>query len=540
MYHHLKIFSILIILFGVLISQDLIYAQPRIAILYSELTENNIDANSNKVMEVITSWELFLMQERIPYSVIYDDDLESGIDEEYDILILPSVNFISFVQMEALQKFLVSGNSIISSGSKLMFQESSINEYQNLKTLLGLKNIETVSSESMSYFHSLLPNHLNHFNIDDELILQISNKNQGAICDVIENKVAPAGYYLDKSSYDSSNSSIVYGSNGKGRFLFSGFDLNDVIGGKEDLAAFKKLILNTISWMDKEPDTYIDAFYESISSPVIVTLQYNNALESELIDVLLKNDIRPNLIVNPDQKVSKEILTKFAFDEIILDLSGIANYTSNNVIELIENFNRDYGVELSTLLVKKQALENIDLGLISAAGINEILYDEQAPGLPKYHNKDLLLIPFVKSNELPFSINVINFLNYNPKIDCEVNPEDELLEMINKIRSRKFNFTTLPTINRWWSVRERITCEIKNISDIEIEIWLNNKNPLLVSDLNVFLNFAQNIDRKTLTISLNKSLLEYYFDDTAGGIRIKLDKILPNSLNKIKINFTLE
>lgn len=77
-------------------------------------------------------------------------------------------------------------------------------------------------------------------------------------------------------------------------------------------------------------------------------------------------------------------------------------------------------------------------------------------------------------------------MNYNPKIDCEVNPEDELLEMINKIRSRKFNFTTLPTINRWWSVRERITCEIKNISDNEIEIWLNNKNPLLVSDLNVF------------------------------------------------------
>ncbi len=540
MYHHFKIFSILIILFGVLISQGLIYAQPRIAILYSELTENNIDANSNKVMEVITSWELFLMQEQIPYSVIYDHDLESGIDEEYDILILPSINFISFVQMEVLQKFLVSGNSIISSGSKLMFQESSIIEYQNLKTLLGLKNIETVSSENISYFHSLLPNHLNHFNIDDELILQISNKNQGLICDLIENKVASAGFYFDKSSYDSSNSSIVYGSNGKGKFLFTGFDLNDVIGGKEDLAAFKKLVLNTISWMDKDPDIYIDVFYDSISSPVIVSLQYNNALESELIDVLQNNEIRPNLIVNSDLEVSKEILTKFAFDEIIFDLSGIDHYTSNNVIELIENFNRDYGVELSTLLVKEQALENIDLGLISAAGITEILYTEQAPGLPKYYNKDLLLIPFVKSNELPFSINVINFLNYNPKINCEVNPEDELLEKINKIRSLKFNFTTLPTINRWWSVRERITCEIKNISDNEIEIWLNNKNPLLVSDLNVFLNFAQDIDRKTLTISLNKSLLEYYFDDTAGGIRIKLDKILPNSLNKIKFNFTLE
>jgi len=540
MHRRLKIFLILLVPLGFLFAHNSALAQPKIAILYSELTEKNYDESSEKVINVITAWELFLMQDKIPYAVIYDDDLESGIDDEFDILILPSVNFITINQFKELQEFLLEGKSIICSGSKLGFQTNLLNEFQNLETLLGLKNIESVSSESMSYFHSLLPNHLNHFNIDDELILQISNKNQGLICDVIKNKVASTGYYLDKSSYDSSNSSIVYGSNGKGKFLFTGFDLNDVIGGKEDLAAFKKLVLNTISWMDNEPDTYIDVFYDSISSPVIVTLQYNNALESELIDVLQKNEMRPNLIVNSDLEVSKEILTKFAFDEIILDLSGIANYTSNNVIELIENFNREYGVELSTLLVKKQALENIDLGLISAAGINKILYYEQAPGLPKYHNKDLLLIPFVKSNELPFSINVVNFLNYNPKIDCEVNPEDELLEKINKIKSRKFNFTSLTTINRWWSVRERITCEIKNISDNEIEIWLNNKNPLLVSDLKVFLNFAQNIDRKTLTISLNKSLLEYYFNDTTVGIRIKLDKILPNSLNKIKINFTPE
>jgi len=491
LYHHLKIFSILFILFGVLFSQGLIYAQQRIAILYSGLTEKNIDLDSNKVIDVITSWELFLMQDNIPYSVIYDDDLESGIDEEFDILILPSVEFISFAQMEALQKFLVCGNSIISSGSKLMIQENSMNEFLNLKTLFGLTNIESVSSESMSYFHSLLPNHLNHFILDDELILQISNKNQGLVCDVIENNVAAAGFYLDKNSFNSLNSSIVYGSKGKGRFLFTGFDLNDVIGGKEDLDAFKKLVLNTIGWMDNKPDAYIDAFSDSIASPVVVTLQYNNAFESELIDVLQDNDVRPNLIVNPDQKVTREILIKFDIDEIILDLSGIGIQDSNSLNESIENFNRDNEVELSTILVKKQVLENNDLSLISAARISKILYIEQSYGLPKYHNKDLLLIPFVTSNELPFFVNEINFLNYNPKIDCEVNPEDELLEKMNKIKSHKFNFTSLTGINRWWSVRERITCEIKNISDNEIEIWLNNKNNLVgyIKNIKMIINY---------------------------------------------------
>ena len=133
---HFKIFFTFIILFGIIIPQNPGYAQQKIAILYSDLSEKIGDINSNKVIDVITVWELFLMQENIPYSVIYDDDLESGIEGEYEILILPSVNIISNEQFEQLNNFLSSGNSIICSGSKLLFQESSINEYQNLETLL--------------------------------------------------------------------------------------------------------------------------------------------------------------------------------------------------------------------------------------------------------------------------------------------------------------------------------------------------------------------------------------------------------------------
>ena len=35
------------------------------------------------------------MQNKIPYQVIYDEDLESGIANDFDILILPSVEIIS-------------------------------------------------------------------------------------------------------------------------------------------------------------------------------------------------------------------------------------------------------------------------------------------------------------------------------------------------------------------------------------------------------------------------------------------------------------
>ena len=82
-------------------------AQVKIAVLYSKLSEQHSPNNSQNIIEEITSWELFLMQNKIPYKVIYDDDLESGIEDEFDILILPSVELISKTEMEELKKFLL-------------------------------------------------------------------------------------------------------------------------------------------------------------------------------------------------------------------------------------------------------------------------------------------------------------------------------------------------------------------------------------------------------------------------------------------------
>lgn len=535
-----KIFFVLFILSVFLFPQGIIVSQPRIAILYSELTEKIDYSNSNKIIDVITAWELFLMQENIPYAVIYDDDLESGIEDDFDILILPSVKYISDNQFEELQKFLGNGGSIISSGSKLFFLQNRLSEYQNLEALFGLSNLEATPSDNITFLHSIIPNHLNQFKLDGEIDLQITNKNQAFFCDIIKNNTSAYGYIVNNKEANSNKSSIIYGTVGAGRFLWTGFDINDLIGGSGDLWEFKRLILNSLNWMDNKTDIYTENFTEDLSSPVIVNLQYNNALEPELINVLQKNNIKPNLIVNSDQRVLKEIISNFSSDEIILDLSQNNLLTPSVASVLIDNFNKEYSVSLSTIIVQKQFLKNIDLNLIQNAGINKVLYIEQVPGIPKNINKDFLSIPFVNFGYDPTSSNVINFLNYNPKVDCEVNAEDELLEKINQLKSQQFNFITINELAKWWNVRERITYEIKIISDTEMELLVINKSSVVINGLNIFLNITNKIDRKTLSISLNNYLLEYYFDNTSGAVVIRLDKIPPSSLSKIKINFALD
>lgn len=529
-----------IVFAGLSFTQPVQIQSPTIAVLYSGLSEKLNDSNSIKVIDTITAWELFLMQNKSSYKVIYDDDLESGIDDDFDILILPSVNFISNDEFIELQNFLADGKSIISSGSKLFFANNDRNDFQNLKTLFGLTNIESIESSSISFQHSIIPNFINQFKLYDDLVLQISNQNTALQSDNFKINAYPSGYFLDQNDLNSKKSSILSGSVGNGKYLWTGFDLADIIGGEDDLTAYKNLITNTLNWMDNKPDVYFQNFKDGLSSPIVFAIQYNNTLELELIDTLQKYNTKPTLFVTPSQEIKKGILESFNEDEIVFDLSENSNLTSNKLIELIDNFNTENKIELLSILVSKEFLNKCDFNSFKESGIDKILFTSQIFSLPKFIENEILLIPFSKNNNNQNSENVINIFYYNPKIDCEKDLQDELLIKINQIKSNKYNFVSLNSLKKWWKIRERISAEVKLISENEIEITLNNKNSNEINGLKVFLNYNKNAYGKSLTVSFDNSILNYQYDDIVEVLEISLNNIQANSVNKIKVNFNIE
>ncbi|MBK7629781.1 MAG: hypothetical protein IPJ23_03595 [Ignavibacteriales bacterium] len=537
---HLKIFLIVIVFTGFSFPQELFYNQPRIAILYSGLSEKYDYINSTKVVDVITSWELFLMQYDIPYKVIYDEDIESGISDDFDVLILPSVNFISDSQIEKLQKYLADGKSIINAGSKLLFENSSHNNFQNLKTLFKLIDIESVSSESISFIHSIIPNQLNHFSLNDNSVLQISTINQVLQSDNFENKSYQYGFNFSENKLSTPKSSILFGTVGTGKYLWIGFDITDLVGGKVNLSAFKNLITNSINWMDDKPDVYIDNFADSISAPIITSIQYNNALKPDLIDDLHNNNIKPVLFVSDDQIISKEVLQKFDSNEIVLDLSAMSNLTQDDLNEALIKFNVNYKINLTSIFVDKQFLNVVDLDSINQNGIDKVLYSNQTFGLPKLIGKNILTIPFTKNNSIRYSQSSLNFLYYNPKFNCKTDLDYELIEEINQLKTDKYNFASLNSLQKWWNIRDKISSQISFISENEIEILITNKNSVEVNDLKVYLTINNKIDKKSMIITFSTTSLDYDFDDIADIVEIKLDSIHPNSVNKIKLSFNVD
>ncbi len=536
---YLKIFLTTVFFGGLSFSNPNNVDYSKIAILYSGLSEKFNDANSTKIIDTITAWELFLMQQKISYKVIYDEDIESGINDDFDILILPSVNFISNDELVELKNFLADGNSIICSGSKLLFANQPRDDFQNLETLFGLNNIEPVASDLLSFQHSIIPNYLNQFSLDDDLVMQISNRNNALQSDNYEIISYPYGYILEKNESDINSSSILFGSTGTGKFLWTGFDLTDIIGGEDDLLLFKKLITNSISWMDKNPDVYIQNFNDDLSFPVVFGIQNNNALDEKLIDALKINNAKPGLFVTPEQSIKNELLERFKEDEIVLDLSDYTDLKPNKLAELINNFNTENKIRLSSILVSNELLNKNDLYIFKENGIDKILFTSQVFGLPQLNKNNILLIPFTKIDN-HFSEETINCLYYNPRISCEKDLEDELLIEVNKLKFNKCNFISLNSLKEYWKIKEQISAEVKSFSKENIEIIINNRSSVKIGGLKVFVNNNKSINKKSFTVTCNNSILKYKFDDAAEVFEIPLKNIQANSKNTIKINFNIE
>jgi hypothetical protein len=536
-----KILSLLKTAFAVLFFTSFAFSQPNIAILYSGLTQAQSDEQSQKIIEAITSLELFFMQDKISYKVIYDDDLKSGIADDFDILILPSVETINETEFNSLQEFLTNGKSIINLGSQLRNPLNESNEFYNLQTLFGLSNLKKLESEDLSFIHTLPLNIFWKSGTNDDGVLRISAKNHPLLIEAEKYDNFSSGFIISKTENHLNRTSIIQGTIGNGRFLWTGFGINDLAGGKEDNIEFQNLIKGAIEWMDNKPDVYLTNFPDSFSSPIILTIKYNNALEPELIDVLLSKKFTPHLIVDQGIKISQEILSRFNEDEIILDFSN-SNLSdrdsSNSIKKYLGAFNLEYGFNIKTILVNKSAVKNIDAKYLREIDINKILILTEVCGLPEMESNGLLYIPYSDNQKYSKSNNGIQFINYIPKINCEKNTEDNLLTNLNLLSAQNYHFISLNRARDWWIVRNNLKCEIKLLLENSIEIFASNNNSVEVDNIKLFLNPGESFKQNGFSITSNNTPLDYYYEKSNGAIVINLNKLYPNSVKKILISFS--
>ncbi len=534
-----KGFRFFIITILLLFGEVSLIAKTRIAVLYSGYTEKYAENYSPKVIDQITVWELFLMQEKIPYEVIYDNNLESGITDDFDILILPSVYSISSDELKSMKKFLENGKSILTVGSKLNYDDSGNfvgEEYIN--ELLGIESKE-FTGEELSLFHYLNFNPIFNANSEFDGLLQISTKYAPMFCSIPLLKNTSLGYLKIKEE-NNLQTSLIYGLQGKGKFVWAGFNFNDVIGGKSDSEEFKSIIINSINWLNIKSEAWIYNYPDGKSSSTIILVENSSNLKPEFLDKLNQEGIDPYFMISSGQKISEKIKTMFKAENIILDLSNFTlskDEPDQKLIDEITKVNAELGFTTESVLIPEYLIKNESiLNSLTEIGVNIFLFPQSFSGLPSMFNNRFLLIPYCPENQINYNTGGINFLTYNSKIICDGNPENDFLDKVTQARSTNTWITDLHLLKDWWLEKNNITLSINSLNGNAVTLAISNKNPQEVNNINLILKCVGEIDFDQLSVNCEDEIIDYSMDKT-GDMNLMINKINAHQTKKIDVIF---
>ena len=532
-----KIISVKTVSLFLILGFELIFSQTKTAVLYSGYTEDRYQ-DSKKVFDEITTWELFFMESKIPYKVIYDNDLESGIESDFDIIVLPSVEYISEQELAELDNFLAAGKSIISIGSKLDPIDNNSIQFNGPYNLFGLSPVSLHDDSLKNYIHSIGLNSINAFSPDDAGVIQITSKNYLM---VIQSETRDHNYvdYLFNNNYSECESAISYGTEKGGKYLWTGFGINDVIGGRQDTEKFKKLIINAIRWMDNEPFAFITPGSREDINPSLLLIELNNALDKGLLDVLNKNKIPFHLVIAPGSTITDTLISKVAPANVVLDLGSLSGVRLQKeaLSGTITDFEDKNSLRINSVILNRTPVSKEELGFFDKLGIKNIFVQSNYNQVPQIVNSNQVIIP-VSRDAVKNLCGKTCSIYYRPGFNCLSNSDDSLLILVQKSIAEQNIYYSVDDFRNWWVEKRNLFVKNLTKSGNGVEILLVNNSNTEVSDAKLFLDSFDG-DRDIL-VTDNGILLQHSFNSSSGLIEIDPGKIFPGSTRKIIVKTTEE
>lgn len=291
-----------------------------VGILYSQYTENMLPPGNTSLNDNIVSWKKFLSQYNLTYTVLADSDIEKGRHYDLRMLILPSSKALSDLQYRNLKAYIDRGGSIFATAGTASFTENTKwRGWMFFNEVFGIKFRAEITPDRITRIHTLRGNLPITANIPTGYPLKIATWDRPIAVEVLEPRAEQASFWynyrLDEGLVReglAKSAGIVYGTYGKGRFVWMGFDVNSVIGRQDDYVIFDKLFNNCVNWLLRLPVAYIkdwpgDYKAAAILAPTVIEQPGN--IEN-LLPLLRSENIKASFFIDPAIAESMPDLTR--------------------------------------------------------------------------------------------------------------------------------------------------------------------------------------------------------------------------------------
>lgn len=549
--------------------------ESKIAILYSRYTENMLPQGNSWLKDNLTTWEKFLGTSKSKFDVISDASIEEGKLSGYKILVLPGSRSLSDLEISQIKKYIDNGGSVFAtSGIASYSQDGEWRGWEFFSEVFGLKFSKEIVSDENSKIHTLRGELAITGNIPTGFPLKVATWDRPIAVEVLDPRTTQASFWYNYKLEDGlgreeikKSAGIVYGTYGKGRFVWMGFEINSLIGVGDDYIYFDRLFRNSINWLSYGPVAYLEEWPNGYNAAAVISPVVSDNINDiqNLLNVLVTQGVKATFFIDPykaeQNKFVIQNVAKFGEIASLVDLGYLSSI--NDTI----NHLYDYNTQFEKLKSAMDTLESIsgskiigcypyyglfdhnsELALINA-GYKYVMTDSLTDrSVPKVIIRgENMLISMTKTARDDYEVirdfgltqPEFQFYTYQEDVDrvlfeggmyimkmhtefqCKPENINVVKQIIQDLKKKNFWITTASEIQNWCAKKHYIELRIDQKGDSRVAVIISNPGHEIVDQSVIQIDLNENVDNILLSTEIF-STKPTAFEHQKGSKTIKL------------------
>ena len=564
--------------------KNIIYGAPNsVAILYSKYTENMLPDSSTWVTDNINTWGKFLSNAKYRYDIIADSTIELGLQYKYKVIILPGSKSLSDKEIMQLKKYIKQGGSVFAtSGIASFSDDGKWRGWGFFSEVFGLKFSKEIPDDRHTQIHTLRGSLPITANIPAGYPLKVATWDKPIAAEVLDPRTIQASFWYNYRMQEGlardeikKSAGIAYGTYGKGRFVWMGFDINSVIGVQEDYIYFDRLFTNCMRWLDYKPIAFVKDWPSNYSAAAVLAPAITKDVSNikNLLPVLKSEDVPATFFI--DASVANKN------KNFLRSLSAYGNFGSmvnigylNSVNDTINTLD-DYASQYIKLINAKRNLEAITNTDVSGFMPYYGLYDQNTVkalinsgykyvftdsltdrSVPKTIIRgDSLIVGFTKTARDDYEVirdfNLTNqnyqFYTYQEDIDrvlfegglylfkmhpeyqCRKDNVEVVKRIIDDLKKKNFWITTASRIENWWARRNYVEVRVSQRGDTRIALIVSNPGKHPINGLVIQVDMSRPVSNiKMSTEIIGTKLAKYDYNNQKRVLFVYINNLEPD------------
>ncbi|HOI29981.1 MAG TPA: hypothetical protein PLZ15_09520 [Melioribacteraceae bacterium] len=562
------------------------------AILYSKYTENMLPSGSTWLKDNVDTWKKFVGNSRMTYDVISDQTIELGEHLGYKILILPGSKSLSDKQLIQLKKYLENGGSLFVSGGPATFSdEGKWRGWDFFTEVFGMKFNREIKPEEFYKVHTLRGNLPITAEIPTGYALKIATWDRPIYAEVLEPRTTQVSFWYDFRSEAglvreeiSKSAGIAFGTYGKGRFVWYGFEINSVLGVQKDYIFFEKLFNNSINWLTYQPTAFIKDWPAPYDGAMIFvpTLTENIGNASNLTGILNFSQFPATFFINPDLGVKYPGLLKSLASKgelgAIIDIGFLESPEDtmnklfsretqfSNVTFSKDTLSKITGKEVKAIMPLYGYYDDNTLQAMAARNIEflltDSLTDRSVPEIRIRNNKPIMIITKTARDDIEivknYGLTNTDFQRYTYeedidrilfegglyvfKVHSDLQLQQQYASVIRDVmryaRSKNMWIPSLAQLKEWWNRRQGVEVRYDTRSNRRIAIEFTNPSDKMTEELVVQVNLNKKVRNVNVSSDIiNTKIPRYEVKNDRQTIYFYIDKMEPHETRSLLVDF---